>query len=90
MPRSDPGRVTITEEGRSGSVTCHLEDRTVTGWWEFAGGDALALVHLDLPTGWPPDRRDAFLRWVADEVIRQKCPGHRAELDAGGGWITIR
>lgn len=90
MQTGNKARVTITEDGRSGSVTWQQEDQTVTGWWEFAGGDALALVRLDPPADWSPDRRAALFRCVADEVIRQKCPGHRAEIDAEGGWITIR
>ena len=35
-------RVIITEEGRSGSVSYQEGDHRITGWWEFAGGDAVA------------------------------------------------
>ena len=89
MQTSGGARVTITEEGRSGSVTWQQHDQTVTGWWEFAGGDAIALVRLDAPSDWPAEQRAAVFRFVADEVIRQKCSGGRAEIDAVGGWITV-
>jgi hypothetical protein len=90
------GIVTITEEGRSGSVSYEVEDQRITGWWEFAGGDALAIVSLGSAQEWERGhpwamaQRAAILRSVADEVIRQKAPGHTAEVDEEGGWITIR
>lgn len=91
-----PARVIITEEGRSGSVIYQEEGGAITGWWEFSGGDALAIVSMgDAKNwmhghGWACDRRAEILRFVADEVIRQKAGGSRAEIDEDGGWITIR
>lgn len=89
MHTTNGARVTITEEGRSGSVTCDFEGRTIAGWWEFAGGDAIAIVHLPA-SGWPAAQRASLFRTVASEVIRQKCPGCRADIDETSGWITIR
>lgn len=93
---STSGKVTITVEGRSGDVRYSEQDDSVTGWWEFAGGDAVAIVsmgsasiwHTQHP--WAVDRRVAILRRVADEVIRQKASGCTADIDEEGGWITIR
>jgi hypothetical protein len=78
-------RVIITEQGRSGDVI----------YREFAGGDAIAMVNMGSASEWrhghpwAVDRRAAILRSVAEEVVRQKAAGCRAEIDEEGGWITI-
>ncbi len=89
-------QVHITEEGRSGSVTYENEGRRISGWWEFAGGDAIAIVNMGSVREWQHghpwavDQRAAILRFVADGVVRQKAPGCKAEIDEEGGWITLR
>lgn len=96
MPHPDAASVVITEEGRSGSVIYRQEDLTLTGWWEFAGGDAIAIIAMGRAAEWPAEhhrligQRGRILRFVADEVIRQKCAGCVADIDEEGGWITIR
>ncbi len=90
------GKVTITEQGRSGSVIYTEEGHALTGWWEFAGGDAIAVVCMggveDWRTRhpWAADRRTDILRQIADAVIRQKAGGCSADIEEEGGWITIR
>jgi hypothetical protein len=89
-------KVIITEEGRSGSVTYAEQGRSLSGWWEFAGGDAIAIVCMggaeDWKTrhAWAADRRSDILRHIADAVIRQKAGGCSAEIEEEGGWITFR
>ena len=88
-------RVIITEQGRSGDVIYREGEQVIQGWWEFAGGDAIALVSMGSASEWrhghpwAVDRRAAILRSVAEEVVRQKATGCRAEIDEEGGWITI-
>jgi hypothetical protein len=89
-------RVIITEEGRSGSVIYEEQGRRITGWWEFAGGDAVAIVNMGGADAWrnshpwAAGRRTEVLRFVADEVVRQKAGGCKADIDETDGWITIR
>lgn len=89
-------RVTITEQGRSGEVVYSEDDQRITGWWEFAGGDAVAIVNMGSASEWKRghpwavERRAAILRFVADEVVRQKAGSCQAEIDADGGWITLK
>ncbi|MCB0793349.1 MAG: hypothetical protein KDB88_01310, partial [Flavobacteriales bacterium] len=90
------GRVTITEQGRSGTVIYGEGDERISGWWEFGGGDTLAIVHMGSASEWvqahpwAADHRSAILHRIADEVVRQKAAGRFAEIDEEGGWITIR
>ncbi|MBL7964670.1 MAG: hypothetical protein JNM31_12605 [Flavobacteriales bacterium] len=88
--------VTITQNGRSGDVTYTERGRRITGWWEFGGGDAIAIVNMggaeewERSHGWAAPHRSAILRFVADEIVRQKAVGCRAEIDEHGGWIEIK
>jgi hypothetical protein len=88
-------QVTITVEGRSGSVTYESDGRRIAGWWEFAGGDAVAIVSIGSASEWRQrhpwalEQRAEILRFVANEVVRQKAGGCRAEIDEEGGWITL-
>lgn len=88
-------KVTITQEGRSGSVVYHHDDGMISGWWEFAGGDAVAIVNMGSAAQWKGahpwaiQRRSEIMRFVAEEVIQQKASGCTAEIDEEGGWINI-
>jgi hypothetical protein len=88
--------VTITQEGRSGAVIYAEAERRITGWWEFAGGDAIAIVSMGSGSEWQRahewavERRADILRFVADAVLRQKASGGTADIDEAGGWITLR
>lgn len=90
------GNVTITEESRSGSVVYSEARGSIKGWWEFAGGDAIAIVNMGSVADWRQahpwavERRSAILRVVADGVIRQKAPGGIAEIDDEHGAIVLR
>ncbi len=92
----DRPRVTITEEGRSGTVSYEEGVQRISGWWEFAGGDAIAIVSMGDEASWQrvhpwaAERRAEILHIVADQVVRQKASGSRADVDEEGGWITIR
>ncbi len=92
----DYAQVIITEDGRTGSVTYEQGGKHISGWWEFAGGDAIAIVNMggvaewQRARPWAVEHRPAIMRKVADEVIRQKATGCKAEIDEESGWITIR
>jgi hypothetical protein len=90
-----PGTVTITEERRGGAVI-HMEgEQRISGWWEFARGDALAIVSMGSASEWEGaypwavDRRTTILCFEADAVLRQKVSGCSAGIEEEGGWITL-
>lgn len=89
-------QVIITEEGRSGSVLYESDGRRISGWWEFAGGDAVAIVHIGSASEWrhghpwAVGQRAEIMRFIADEVIRQKASTCKAVIDEEGGWITLK
>lgn len=88
--------VDIAEQGRQGSVNYREAAGVLSFHWEFGGGDIVASIHVGDEAGWRAQqpwavgRRAEILRRVADEVVRQKSPGSRAEIDDQAGWIHIR
>jgi hypothetical protein len=88
--------VTITESGRESSITYSEGSRAITGYQEFGGADVVAIVSMGsiddwrARHAWAVDRRAQILRYVADEVIRQKAPGCSAEINDANGDIVLR
>lgn len=78
--------VTITEGGRTGAVVYHEGAKRLSFWWEFGGGDVVAIVNVGdeeewrLKHPWAVERRAEILGFVAAEVVRQKAPSCRAEI----------
>ena len=89
-------RVDIREEGRSGAVVYREAAGSLSFYWEFGGGNTLAIIDVgDEATWqekhpWTAGRRAEILQRVSDEVIRQRAPANRAEIDDRRGCIYIR
>lgn len=81
------GCITVDAEGRSGEIRVALDRGSHAFWWEFGGGDCLAVIAVpgaqewtQVPAlaGYP---RDAFLEALAREVGRLQCPSARYEIE---------
>ena len=88
--------VEVVENGRSGSIEYRESAGSISFYWEFGGGDTVAIVWVgDLASWstrypWAIDHRRAILERVAHEVVRQKVPSCRADIDEKGGYIYVR
>jgi hypothetical protein len=87
--------VTITETGRDGQVTYADGLRSIRGYWEFGGNDVVTIISMGTREEWQSkpwalDKRADILRFVAAEVIRQRAPTCRADIDEEGGVILLR
>lgn len=88
--------VTITDHGREGEVIYREGSRAITGYQEFGGASVVAIVSMGSVDewrthhAWAVDRRTQILRYIADEVIRQKAPGCSVEIDDVSGNIIVR
>ncbi|WP_216918192.1 hypothetical protein [Synechococcus sp. CCAP 1479/10] len=75
------GKVRVKSQGRSGDVVITLPDGDVRFWWEFGGGDCIAIVQVPDAQQWAkkatlhPYPRHEFLEALAAEVSAQQCPG---------------
>ena len=87
-------RVSIEDRGRCGAVTYQDGAHRLVGYWEFSSGEAIAYVRCGgaeewVRHPWALGRRAEILRYIADEVVRQKAPGCRAEIDQTSGDILV-
>lgn len=86
-------QVTISEEGRSGTVRYSDATLQLSFYWEFGGGDAVAIVQVSDAARWrtlSSEDRARVLRVVAAEVVRQRAPSCRADIDEAKGVIVLR
>ena len=89
-------RVSVVQHGRDGHVAYHEGANAITGYFEFGGGDVVAIVSMGSDAdwrarhGWAIDRRGEILRFVAAELIRQKAPDCQATIDDASGDIVFR
>jgi hypothetical protein len=88
-------RVQISDGGRAGEITYHEGLRTASFSWEFGGSPALAVIsgptsrEWDRACPWATGRQAEVYQHVAAEVVRQKAPGCRFEVDLAAGAITL-
>lgn len=75
------GKVSIESHGRSGDIVISLGASDVRFWWEFGGGDCIAIVQVPDAQQWAqqaplhPYPRVEFLEALAAEVSALQCPG---------------
>jgi hypothetical protein len=98
MPSPTPEQwsVEIIQTGRSGSVNYHESSGCISLYWEFGGGDSVAIIWTkDLAAWssqypWAVERRREILERVTHEVVRQKAPTCKADIDERSGYMYIR
>ena len=93
---SDQWSVTISQNGRSGSITYRESTGSISFYCEFGGSDSIAIIWIEKPLvwnsryPWAVKRRREILERVAHEVVRQKASTCRAEIDEQNGYIYLR
>lgn len=84
-------RLTYQEDGRSGYIFYREGATEFRMYWEFGGSKTLVIIDVPTEAQWteqtrlPLERREEVLRYVAENVIRDKCSGrhdYRLEPDA--------
>jgi hypothetical protein len=75
------GQVRIESQGRAGDIFITLDGGEVSFWWEFGGGNCIAMIQVPDSQQWkkqPPLNqypRVEFLEALAAEVSALQCPG---------------
>ena len=75
--------------GRSGQVIYTDKIGRLEFYYEFAGGNCLAIVSVPSTSEWqratgrPAETRDEILTYIAEQIIIQKAPGHRYKIVEG-------
>ena len=74
------GNVGYQNDGRSGYVIFYRNDLTVRFYYEFGGGDAVAIITIPTPAQWEAEtkmtlaERMPVLEFVASRVVRDQAP----------------
>ena len=82
--------------GRDGHVGYYEGSRAASFYWEFGGGDVVAVLYVGPASGWSRQhpwaagRQREILERVTQEVIRQRTPTCKADIDETGGYIYFR
>lgn len=76
-----PGRLHYASMGRGGYVRFENNLTSFDMWWEFGGGNALALIDIPSEKEWeaktkiPLAQRGETLRFIAEQVIQDQASG---------------
>ena len=88
--------VEVVTRGRDGHVVYHENLCAASFYWEFGGGNVIAVVHTGTASAWDEKypwatgRREEVLERVIEEVIRQKAQSCIASVDEKNGEILFR
>jgi len=88
--------VEIVTRGRDGHIVYHENSCAASFYWEFGGGDIVAIIHAgkavawDEKYPWARGRREEVLERVIEEVIRQKAQTCTASIDEKRGEMLFR
>jgi hypothetical protein len=89
-------RVEMPIGGRDGYIGYYEGSHAVSFYWEFGGGAVVPIIHIGQPSAWSQknpwaaDRQREILERVVEEVIRQRAPTCKADVDESGGCIYFR
>jgi len=81
-------KISIASEGRCGHIEYREGEHYLQCYWEFGGGDTIAIISLPAPETWDQrypwaqGRREEVLQALVNEARRQKAPRARIEWDA--------
>jgi len=88
-------RVSYENQGRGGYVILQIGEQTCRFWYEFGGGNALAIIDVPSAEHWenlttiPLNQREKILHFIGESVVADKAPGHYYRIDATSIVILI-
>ncbi len=95
-PSAEKWSVECEPVGQSGYFFYHEGSRELPLYWEYGGEDVVVIVRADDPSKftirypWIIGREREILGRVAGEVVRQRAPTCKAEIDEKGFSIYVR
>ncbi|MBK8058219.1 MAG: hypothetical protein IPK33_10130 [Gemmatimonadetes bacterium] len=84
--------VRIEEGGRGGTIAYRERGKELRFWWEFGGGEAVALINIGTAREWA--QREPWAAQRRDEIARRVADGRAPEgpsckaVIGDDGWIT--
>lgn len=89
-------KVWFSTEGRGGDFSYESGEGRFSSWWEFGGGDTLAILSIpkeefwEAQTGIPLSKRAAVLDFIGRETVLQQTTSGRGTFEVQDGFILIR
>jgi hypothetical protein len=68
--------------GRAGTLYFKNQETSFSMWWEFGGGDALAIINIPSAQNWETetqlalDKRAVVLQFIGEQVVRDQASGN--------------
>ncbi len=87
-------RLHYSTEGRGGTIFFQSDETKFDMWWEFGGGDALAIIDIPSEQHWvartklPLEKRAAILDFIGQQVIQDQASG-RGTYAISENYLTI-
>lgn len=94
-PEFAEARIGYQSEGRGGYVVFAHRATRFSMYYEFAGGDALAVIdvpsaaHWTRQTGLPLDTREPLLHFIGATVAYDQTADHAGRYKLGSSTLTI-
>lgn len=94
-PGLEGARVSYVNEGRSGKVVFSRGVRSIAMYFEFGGGDTVAIIDVPSPsewlkaTGYPLGMRRDILDFIGRCVVRDQTTGGRGRYTVSDRSIRI-
>lgn len=94
-PTPDAARLSYTSEGRFGHVQYQSAVAQFSLYYEFGGGDCVAMIEVPNANQWvertglPLTRRDDVLRWIGERVVKDQTTGGAGRFAIEGDWLNI-
>lgn len=88
-------RLFYTTEGRGGNVRYQSDIAKFEMWWEFGGGDAVAVIDVpsekywESQTGLPLEQRDKVLDFIGQRVAKDQVASGKGTYKVSGGFMSI-
>ncbi|MCC6727561.1 MAG: hypothetical protein IT258_23855 [Saprospiraceae bacterium] len=82
------------DQGRGGTIVFKNDHTSFDMWWEFAGGDALAIIDIPNDMRWetrtklPKEQRMEILQFIGQQVVVDQTSG-RGSFVIGDDVLTI-
>ncbi|HMQ47505.1 MAG TPA: DUF4287 domain-containing protein [Saprospiraceae bacterium] len=89
-------KVFFYNEGRGGSFTYQSNEGSFNGYWEFGGGDALALLFFPSESQWeaqtklPLKQRQWIMDFVGQQAVKQQTTSGRGSYEMEGDVMVLR
>lgn len=88
-------KIRYENKGRSGTVWFENDQTKFDMWWEFGGGDVLAIINIPSRKNWekrtnlPLEQRENILHFIGEQVVRDQTSGNH-QFEIGDDFLTIR